>query len=293
MKVHIVIPEPETTWILGVIRDKLIEHASAEDIEITTSGEMSREADVNHYIPWWAAHGCHHKPSVLMATHITPNEKWESLAKELLPDATHLTTMSEQTKIRLEGWGIPSDNISVAHVGIEEYWQPRPIVVGLAFRIYRDGRKREKILVELADKMDLSAFQFVFIGAGWETITAQLQERGVMVTHHSTVDAVDDYRIHRDIVPYFDYWLYTTAWDEGPMGMLDALACGIQCILPPVGYCLDAAPYAYWYDDLDQLAAIFAKIQHERWKHREAVKDWTWENYGWLHQELYRRIANG
>lgn len=288
MNVHIVIPEPETNWILGKIRDKLIEHASAEDTQITTSGGVDREADVNHYIPWWAAHGRLQSPSVLMVTHITPDETWKQRALEILPQATHLTTMSRQAKGRLEMWGIPPENISVAHVGIDQDWQPRPIVVGLAYRIYGDGRKRETILLELADKMDLSAFRFMFIGTGWGAITAQLQERGVKATYYNT----DDYDVHKEMVPYFNYWLYTPAWDEGSMGMLDALACGVQCILPRTGYCLDAAPCAYWYDNLDQLAATFREIQYKRWKHREGIASWTWENYGRLHQEIYRRVAD-
>ena len=88
-----------------------------------------------------------------------------------------------------------------------------------------------------------------------------------------------------------DYWLYTGVWDEGPMGMLDALACGVQCILPPHGYCLEAAPFAHFYSDLDELAAVFRAIRIERWRHRWPIKDWTWENYGLLHQVLYRKVA--
>jgi hypothetical protein len=224
-----------------------------------------------------------------MVTHIEPGSTWEKMAQSLFPKAAHLTTMSEQTKTRIVGWGIPPEKITVAHVGVDPDWKPRPIQVGLVYRIYNDGRKNEGLLLELADAMDLSAFQFIIIGTGWEPIVEGLHQRGVNVLYRST----EDYQIHKDLVPTLDYWLYTGQWDEGPMGMLDALRCGVQCILPPHGYCMEAAPDALFYRDRGNLLAIFSSIKAERWRRRWAIEDWTWENYGRLHQGLYRRIAGG
>lgn len=286
MRVHIVIPEPETKWILGKIACNLVEYANTEDIEVNTGSEVDPGADVNHFIPWWAAHGRLVPRSLLMVTHIEPNSRWEQIAHEILPKATYLTTMSRQTKERLESWGISPDRITVAPVGIDPKWQPRLISVGLVYRIYQDGRKGEGLLLELANSMDLSAFRFVLVGTGWGTIYEGLQERGIKADWYDT----EDYAVHTSIVPHLDYWLYT-AWDEGPLGMLDALRCGVTCILPPQGYCLDAAPYSYFYRDLGELLAIFRNIREERWRHRRTLDRWTWRNYGQLHQEIYRGVA--
>lgn len=289
IQVRIVIPAPETEWILGKIALKLQQHASAEDIEISIGPHVVEGADVNHYLPWWAAHGRLVSRSLLMVTHIEPDGKWEERARELCPAAAHVTTMSAQTKERLRGWGIPSERITVAHIGVDQDWKPRPIIVGLAYRVYRDGRKREKMLLRLADRMDLSAFCFIIIGTGWEGVVEGLEERGVNVSYYPT----NDYQSHKTLVPQLDYWLYTGAWDEGPMGMLDALRCGVQCILPPHGYCLEAAPLAYFYNSFEELQEVFLAIKNLRWQHREAIEEWTWENYGQLHAELYRGVADG
>lgn len=287
--VRLVIPPPEIKWILGKIALKLQEHASAEDIEISCGPTVDREADVNHFLPWWAAHGRLVRQSLLMVTHVETSSCWEARARDLFPEATHMTTMSEETKTRIVGWGIAPAKITVAHVGVDDFWTPRSIVIGLSYRIYRDGRKNEGILLELADRMDLSAFRFIFIGTGWGRIVEGLEERGVKVSYHDT----DRYDVHKGVVPQLDYWLYTGKWDEGPMGMLDALRCGVQCILPPHGYCLEAAPHSHFYRDIEELCYIFEAIKVAWWRHRWAIDDWTWEAYGALHQDLYRRIAHG
>jgi glycosyltransferase involved in cell wall biosynthesis len=112
----------------------------------------------------------------------------------------------------------------------------RPLIVGLFFRIYSDGRKNNKAINELfqiASKYSSGDIQFIINGAGFDFV---LQDR-----HKSYIKVHDEEFCRERYVELIKSCDYVLAFgkDEGYVSVLDAAAAGVKVIAIGQGYHLD------------------------------------------------------
>ena len=75
------------------------------------------------------------------------------------------------------------------------------------------------------------------------------------------------------------------------MGYLDALAAGVKTIVTPQGYHLDTRDgLTYPCRTIPDFIRVLSELEQEKRRIREAVSDWTWENYTKKHVEVWNYI---
>ena len=94
------------------------------------------------------------------------------------------------------------------------------------------------------------------------------------------------------IVPSLDYYLYM-GQDEGQMGFIDAVNAGVETIVTPQGYHLDAeGAITYGFNNFKELVAIFQQIAKKRRKYIDSVSTWTWNNYAKNHYAIWQKLCS-
>lgn len=178
--------------------------------------------------------------------------------------------------------GAPSARVHHLAVPANPNLSPRKLTVGIFNKVHGDGRTRNWLLPDLADLVDLTPFQFVIMGANWESTIADLRSRHIVVTHFDQFDREQYIRL----MPSLDYFLYL-GMDEGSMAWLDAVAAGVRTIATSQGYHLDAADgLTHRFTELDELAAIFDEIAASRPHRARSV-----HAYAEGHAKLWRTLA--
>jgi hypothetical protein len=191
-------------------------------------------------------------------------------ALETLDAGICLSRMTVDTLVRR---GVSRDKLCYVTPGHDGLVEPKRIRIGITSRAYGDGRKREGMLVELAQAMRLDRFHFEIIGEGWDPIIARLEAAGATVQYDAGSDDYQkDYAGALQRIPTFDYYLYT-GLDEGSMGFLDALAAGVSTIVTPQGFHLDVAGgITHAFTDIGELVTVFATISNEAERRTHSVE---------------------
>jgi len=288
MRVRIVCYEEMGSWILGKFSLKLQEELGKLSIDADIARVPDHSADVNHHVIYIDYDGRRSSLDTVMVTHIDTDWKFRKLKSQLSDAATGIC-MSSDTMNSLHKAGIPSERlcyISPAHDGLI---RPRPLLVGIATRLYPDGRKREGMLVQLAERIDPCKFSFMIMGDGWESIVANLRNRGFAVDYWANYDPV----VYRSMIPSLDYYLYLGT-DEGSMGFIDALAAAVPTIVTPQGFHLDALDgLVHPFTTAEELFSVFEDIAAGRRKLPDAVADWGWREYAIKHLDLWEYLLSG
>ena len=283
-------------WIFEKFAVRLAENLANWNVQADIAGQPSPDVDINHYIyfnDFNSREGEMCSRSTLWVTHVDrPAKIW--YLSNCLKKADMAICMSRMTLEELARRGIKREKlcfISPAHDG---QMKPRRIIIGITSRVRPDGAKNEKLLIKLARTMSLDAFHFEIIGRGWDKIIPYLEEAGATVQYFpGTENGVEDYKINLERVPTFDYYLYL-GFDEGSMGLLDALAAGIPTIVTPQGFHLDInGGMTYPFTNLEELCAIFTKLPQQRQRLADCVAGLTWEEYARQHALVWRSILSG
>jgi len=200
--------------------------------------------------------------------------------------------MSKMTMEELVQRGIDRSKLCYITPGHDGKIMPRRITIGITSRLRNDKAKREDLLIQLSKVMRLDAFHFDIIGSGWDKVIPYLQNAGATVWYYrGSDDSVADYEVNIAHVPNFDYYLYL-GFDEGSMGILDALAAGVPTIVTPQGFHLDIRNgITHSFEDLEKLRSIFNKIEHERGNRIRSVANLTWSVYAQRHAVVWRAMA--
>ena len=282
MRIHIVCYEDVNGWILGKISLRLAENLEKMSHTCSISKVPDPSADINHHVCYFDYNGARSSIDTVMITHIDTLGKLERVRDQLLVAEMGICFSSE-TVARLARKGIPRSKLCYVLPAHDEVMRPRPIVVGLTSKIHDDGRKRESMLVTLADYISPAEVTFKIMGAGWGRIVEALRAKGFHVEYHELFD----YELNQRFVPSLDYYLYF-GMDEGAMGFIDALAAGVPTIVTPQGYHLDAAGgITHSFMTLEDLVGVFERITADRRKRVESVAAWTWDNYAAKHAEVW------
>jgi len=289
MRIRIVCYEDQASWILGKFARKLCEDLCILGAEADISRLPDQTADVNHHIIY-----IDYEPVVgssldtLMVTHIDAHWKLRKL-REQLQFAAAAICMSSDTLRSLESAGLPSDRLCYVNPAHDGLISPRPLQVGIATRLYSDGRKREELLLRVSKRLDPSHFSFAIIGEGWDGIVSELRLMGFHAAYHPEFDA----EVYRDMIRSLDYYLYL-GMDEGSIGFVDAVAAGVSTIVTRQGYHLDApAGLTHPFETEEELFGVFDTITAERRAVTESVASWTWRNYAIKHMQIWDYLKNG
>jgi len=293
MKVRLVLKD--RGWILEKIAKRLAEYLPRWNVKAEIDQFPSSSVDVNHWMLYYDTGGKFVSKNTLGITHVDRRAKLHVL-KRRLESADMGICMSRMMVEQLVALGAPRDKlcfISPAHDGLVK---PKRIVVGITTQIRPDGAKRESILVEVAKKTHLGNFHFEIIGPNWQRVIPILKAAGATVNYnegHYTKSNESHLALVVDALTRFDYYLYM-GWDEGSMGILDALAAGIPTIATPQGFHLDIeSGITHPFIDSKDLHEIFMRLGNERQSRIDGVKHLTWDEYARKHAAVWHAIVGG
>jgi hypothetical protein len=202
--------------------------------------------------------------------------------------------LSRATARELIAFSAPAGKLSYAVPGSDMIAQPRRTVLAIQSRVYDDGRKREDLLIKLAQAMRLDWFHFDIVGPGWEPIIPVLVGAGATVDYfRGGTDFEAEYQVALERLSRADYYLYL-GLDEGSMGVLDALSAGVATIVTKQGFHLDLDHgITHGFLEFDELLAIFQQLASERAQRRAGVDAYNWNEYARRHAVIWRAILSG
>jgi len=285
MKVRIVCYEDPQAWILGKFALKLEEECLKLGVDISVGQKNDPEADINHHIIYLDYISVASSIDTLMITHVDSVGKTRML-KQQLEHAGMGICMSEETVLKLQDLGVPPEKLCYVNPAHDNIMAPRKTVLGISSKIHSDGRKKGEELLKIADAISPLIFKFKIMGQGWDKIINQLREKSFEVEYFSQFD----YQEYLKFIPSLDYFFYLSH-DEGSMGFLDALACGVETIVTPQGYHLDATDgISYAVNDTSDVINTLQSIQNKRLKLMQAVQQWTWKDYAQKHIDIWMQL---
>lgn len=285
MKVNII--DTAGGWILEKFALKLYEELIELGIEASISSRRKKEYDINHHVMFDFVNFTSHPCDTFMIAHVDQN--WHiRLLRDRLRKCGMGICMSEETMTKLVMYGLPRNKLCYINPAHDHIIKPKKYVVGITHRCHReiDFRKREEMLIDIARQIDTTLFKFVIMGDGWENIVAELSELGLEVDYYNEFV----YETYAKIIPSLDYYFFF-GMDEGSMGFLDALAAGVQTIVTPQGFHLDAkGGITYAGETIEDFVEIFNKIGSKKRKLISSVDNWTWQNFALKHVEVWRYL---
>lgn len=288
MRVRIVCYEDLDLWILGKFAKKLAAELNQLGVSADIAKTPDSSADINHHIIYWDYDGKMSSVDTVMITHIdTVPKVWQ--LKRQLEVAQMGICMSSGTVKQLINSGLPRERLCYVLPAHDGVIAPKKTIIGMTCKVHYDGRKREKLLVQLASEIDPVDFEFRIMGEGWEPVVASMRDKGFSVEYYPEFD----YQKYCTLIPSFDYYLYTGK-DEGQMGFVDALAAGVPTIVTEQGYHLDApGGIVHPFDTLQDLVKIFHGIADKKLRLRESVSTWTWPDYARKHLLIWQYLLSG
>jgi hypothetical protein len=294
LNVNLVLNPENAGWIIEKIAARLVEHAPAAGIAASLSERPRADVDLNHWMSYAFADEAQPTRATMFITHIDDPYKATLVRKELSGGIDVGICMSGEMMAQLVALGVPQRSLCFIPPAHDNLVVPRRICIGIATRLYPDGRKRESLLVRLAGRMRLDCFRFQIFGAGWERVVPELEASGAQVDYHpGGGDYRRDYQLLLEHLPYFDYYLYM-GMDEGSLGTLDALAAGVKTIVTPQGFHLDlGTAITHSFITFEELEGIFTRIRGESAMRTATAGRLTWPAFAQRHAAVWRAITSG
>ena len=287
MKICIVNPGGRN-WILHKISEKLVTELLKQGVEAISDDKPDFTADINHYFYLVPQALTDLRPcDTLFITHVDDAPALFILREEL--KTAHGICMSRDHLEELVAAGCPREKLCSIRIGIDHWVHKRKIQIGIPSRCYRDGRKRQDLLIRLAGILDPDVFSFHILGSGWETTVNLLRSHGFQV------DYEPDFTLEKHIAFFekLDYTLYM-GYDEGAIGVLDSIDAGVPAIVTRQGYHLDVSSGIHaFFDSWQELRKIFLRLQQEKKQIIATVENWTWRHYAEAHLQIWQRLLSG
>jgi hypothetical protein len=288
MKVHVISYEDPEGWICGKIARRLTEGMNAIGHQCTLGRSVDSSADVNHHVIYLGYPGHPEGVHTLMITHIDDALKLRKL-QQGLGTAKAGVCMSSETVARLGALGTDQSKLCYVNLAHDGRAKGRRFQIGIATRLYPDGRKREADFVRLLKVISPSDFTFKIMGFGWAQIVSEARVLGFEIEYFEDFQ----YEAYIEMMSKLDYLLYLGE-DEGSVSFIDALAAGVGTIVRPQGHHIDATNgITHSFTNFEELKTAFEEVASIKHKRVEAVKDWTWENYARAHAGIWERCLEG
>jgi len=292
MKVRIVLNPANAGWIIGKMGKRLCDALELLDVEATISREPDESADINHWMSYAFADGCKATLNTMMITHVDDYFKVKQINSKLQKDIDVGICMSPDMRSKLIEKGLDQNSLWYVFPAFDQHCNPPRVSIGIATRVYEDGRKREALLAKIAGEIRLDDFYFRIYGAGWDQIIPILLDAGAMVDYYpGSVDVEGDYQEIMDGLKKSDYYLYM-GLDEGALGTLDAIAAGASIITTPQGFHLNLPEcLVRYFVDYSDLKSIFQSLSNERQARLQVINNWTWESYARDHLRIWESLC--
>lgn len=285
MKVRIVCYEDVNAWILGKFALKMEENLTKLGIEVDIAKVEDSTADINHHIIYIEYKAVNNYNDTLMITHIDNHKKLVKI-KQQLEVASIGICMSRDTMNKLIELGVPPSKLTFVNPAHDGVIKKKKVTIGITCRVQEDGRKREIFLTKLSKDIDPELFKFKIMGENWQNQVDDLIANGFEVEYTPAFD----YQQYTELIPTLDYYLYF-GQDEGQMGFIDALYAGVNTIVTPQGYHLDAPNgIVHSYESYQDLLAVFNEITNQRKKLIDSIKTWNWMDYSKKHLKIWELI---
>lgn len=285
MRVRIVSYEDVNAWILGKFARRMHEELLNLKVNADIGNQPDPSADINHHIIYLGYNEKQPLNDTLMITHIDDIRKLNLLNNQIKAARAGIC-MSRSVMNELVSAGLPADKLTYINPAHDSVMKPRKLTIGITSKVQPDGCKREEFVDQLFNHISPQLFSLSIMGAGWDNIVNGIRKRGFTVNYFSAFD----YDTYVQLVPSFDYYLYT-GQDEGSMGFIDALAAGVTTVVTPQGYHLDApGGIVYPFNELEEVVSIFKKVEAEKRALMDAVSTWTWKDYAIKHLEVWEYL---
>lgn len=252
--------------------------------EITTGETPDDEADLNYHIPWHSMIGYDKKGLHAIAyTHC--NVGAEASLMDACERADLITCMTFTGRQELLDYGVPPEKIWVIYAAADQFIF-RNYLIGVIGYPQPTGRKRESIILDLAWKYDLTPYQFLFVGAGWDEMTEKLKSLGVAASHiHADTD-----ELLKAAYRQMDLLLVTGYREGGPLPLLEVMASGRDVLSPAFGYASDLLSEENLYKDIDDLIEKLDKRVAPFVFMHKLARAWRWQDYCAEHALAFGRI---
>ncbi len=283
MKVHFVVTGDGMQWIFGKFVLKMQACLKRLGIESDYGDNIDDDADINHFMYYRDYKGQKSKSIVTrMITHVDEIAKLNEIKRSICNSDMDIC-MSRSTMNWLVKMGVEKTKLAYADPAHDGCALIKKINIGIASRVYPDGRKNEHFFNNFARDLNPKFFTFSFMGAGWENQVEDLRTHGFEVVYYDDFIREEYFKFIQSL----DYYLYT-GHDEGQMGFVDAAAAGVPSIVTPQGYHLDAPDaLTYPFDTYDELIKILLGFQNAKEKIINSVANWTWMDYTKKHLEIW------
>lgn len=255
--------------------------------ELTMSQVPDISADVNIHCPWHTMNELQDKGNgkhILIYTHCNPNDQERLI--QACEKADLITCMSYEGRRELVWLGVDPHKLWVVYCAADAFNFRRRGITVCGF-VQPNGRKRENILLELAWQHDLSAFEFLFIGSGWEPIAQQMASLGVSC--HLAPTQFDEGLA--TLYGQSDVVLVTGYREGGPLPLLEALASGTKVLSPKLGYAADLLPEDCYYETVEDLYEKLERLVHNEIELHQMVRSWKWTDYAAEYALLVGRLT--
>ena len=160
----------------------------------------------------------------------------------LLARGFHLLFISEHTRSQIHFLTLGLFSKKLSSVGIaSDIAKPvdRRITCGVSSNVYPDKRKNESWILEVCNVLKPNDIEFEFIGKRWDEVAFELQRKGFSVRIFESLKPFDeDYSEVLSRMRGWDLVLYL-GFDEGSLGILDAVLSGIDVLVSSQGFHLE------------------------------------------------------
>lgn len=262
MSVHIKISD--RGWILETMARQI----ASRFPYVTYDTLENKYAKIQYYMTYWTRIDRVSPREIAYFTHLEsyPEAQERFFAAARSVDAC--VCMSKLYAEVLKAKNIESVEIIAPGVDLEFY--DVKLRIGVVGRTYSSGRKGEALVAEV---MDTPGIEWLFTGDGWPG-------PGL---NPSNQEMPDFYRS-------LDYVLVPAQYEGGPMSAIEALACGVKVIAPPVGWIPELPHIPYSLNDAADLRRVLMELVADRRRTRSAVLERSWDAFTDRHDRLFRRL---
>lgn len=280
---HIHVVEPYHSVAMQYLSEPLKDLAQLYGV--TTSEEINPQADLNIHLPWHSLVGKERGTSKHIIAYTHCNRGAEGQLLDACERADIITAMSYEGRRELVELGVDPKKIWVIYAGANQFRYKKRVLAVVGYP-QPNHRKRESLLFDLAWQYDLSRYQILLTGSGWEETVQALTSLGVSVQAFNA----DTYEGINEIYHRVDALLVTGYVEGGPLPLLEAMASGCKVFSPRFGYAADLLDESDLYetpDDLMQkLNAYFEPLVHNH----ILARAWTWQDYAREYALLIGRL---
>lgn len=272
MKLHLVLPYQSAA--MGRMVAPLMELGKLHELTVSDKPEP---ADLNLHLPYHTLKADAEGRNAAIYTHCNAGMEEACLAS--CERADLVICMSFEGRRELVRMGVDPKKLWVIYSASGFKFRKR--LIGIVGYPQPNGRKRESILLDLAWKYDLTPFEFLFIGSGWEDTCQKLASLGV--TCRTASIPPDDYDAMARVYGVMDLFLVTGYTEGGPLPLLEAMSSGVKVLSPRFGYAADLLSQNEIYDGVEDLYSKIAEIFDASTYNHQLARAWSWSDYAAEH----------